>query len=260
MDSIEQLTTQIAIRVLAKGGKFLGDDVGGASVTVKHAITQELLASGFVRGGSGDIYKLMVEERNRQAKFPFDDGSIFIADIKSDDRTPIPVTITANGPGAGLQSVATASTTQWIVPGLLKPITKIPVVYSCVLELSGLIVQVMQPATHLNVLSLPQTINFEVNVSMMCGCPIDNNIIDFDGKSFLNPWAVSDFYVSCEISCDGKVVQRIPLAFDHTNSPGRYTGKWTMSSPGFYRGSIIAYQKSNGNTGCATISFFNVKK
>jgi hypothetical protein len=259
MDSIEQLTTQIAIRVLAKGGKFLGDDVGAASVTVKHAITQELLASGVVKGGSGNIYKLMVEERNRQAKFPFDDASIFIANIKSDDCTPIPVTITANGPGAGLQSASTASTTQWIVPGLLKPITKIPVVYSCVLELSGLIVQVMQPATHLNVLSLPQVINFEANVSMMCGCPIDNNIVNFDGKSFLNPWGVSDFYVSCAISSEGKMIQRMPLIFDPSNGPGRYTGKWTMSTPGFYTGTIVAYQKSNGNIGCATISFFNVK-
>jgi hypothetical protein len=117
----------------------------------------------------------------------------------------------------------------------------------------------MQPATHLNVLKLPEIINFEVNVCMMCGCPIDDNIVNFNGKSFLNPWTESDFYVSCEISCEGKVVQRMPLIFDDTNSPSRYRGTWTMSTPGFYTATVIAYQKSNGNTGCATISFFNIK-
>jgi hypothetical protein len=260
MDSNSNINTQIAIRVIAKGGKFLGDDIVGALVTVKHAVTNELLASGHVKGGSGNIYELMIEARNRQEPLPVDGASIFVANIKSNDCTPIPVIVTANGPGAGLQSIITVSSMQWIVPGLVNPVTKLPVVYNCLLELPGLIVQAMKPATHLNVTSLQHVINFEVNVAMMCGCPIDNNVIHLNGNTFPNPWPVNDFFVSCEISCEGKVIQRIPLAFDHTNSPGRYTGKWTMSTPGFYTASITAYQISNGNTGCATISFFNINQ
>jgi len=258
MDSSVQITTQIAIRVLAKGGKFLGDDVAGALVTVRHATTNELLASGQIKGGSRNIYELMIEARNRQTPLPVDGASVFLANITSTDNAPIPLIITAKGPGAGLQSAVTVSSMQWIVPGLVNPISKLPVVYTCLLELQGLIVQVMKPATHLNVTSLPHAINFEVNVAMMCGCPIDNNTIKFNGNSFPNPWPVNDFYVTCEISCEGKVVQRIPLNFEAVNSPGRYTGVWTMSAAGFYTANVTAYQLSNGNTGCATISFFNI--
>ena len=260
MESSLQINTQMAIRVLAKGGKFLGDDVAGALVTVRHAVTNELLASGHVKGGSGNIYELMIEARNRQEPLPVDGASIFVANIKSNDYTPIPVIVTANGPGAGLQSMITVSSMQWIVPGLVNPLTKLPVVYNCLLELPGLIVQAMKPATHFNVTSLPHVINIEVNVAMMCGCPIDNNVIQLNGNTFPNPWPVNDFFVSCEIASEGKVIQRIQLLFDEANSPGRFIGQWTMPTPGFYTANITAYQLSNGNTGCATISFFNINQ
>jgi hypothetical protein len=45
--------TTIEVRAIAAGGKFLGDDIGGAEVTVRDAGTGELVASGRVRGDSG---------------------------------------------------------------------------------------------------------------------------------------------------------------------------------------------------------------
>ena len=38
--------TQIDVRVIAKDGKFLGDDIGGALVTIHDVATGELLARG----------------------------------------------------------------------------------------------------------------------------------------------------------------------------------------------------------------------
>lgn len=46
--------TQIDVRVIAKGGKYLGDDIGGALVTVHDVQTGELLARGTTAGGSGE--------------------------------------------------------------------------------------------------------------------------------------------------------------------------------------------------------------
>jgi len=47
--------TALTIRVQARGGKFLGDDVGGASVVVRNALTSEVLATGVTRGDSGSL-------------------------------------------------------------------------------------------------------------------------------------------------------------------------------------------------------------
>lgn len=252
------MTTPLAIYVIAKGGKYLGNDISGATVTVRHTITQELLATGLVQGGSGDLWHLMIESRPRTTPLPTKGASVFIAEISSNDNTPIPVTIEATGPGAGLQSVARVSTQQWIVPGLIDNAGN-PIVYTSTLELPGLIVQVMQPPTHLNVTQpLPQTINFEVNVAMMCGCPIDSNQ-DTDGShTFPNPWNPNDFMVGCFISCQGQPTQQIQLNFDASCAPGRFTAQWTMVTAGFYSGHFYAYQISTGNTGTATVSFFQI--
>jgi hypothetical protein len=42
--------TAITVRVQARGGKFLADDIGGAEVTVRDFRTGELLGGGLVQG------------------------------------------------------------------------------------------------------------------------------------------------------------------------------------------------------------------
>ena len=45
--------TQIDVRVIARDGKYLGDDIGGALVTLHDVHTGELLARGKTSRGSG---------------------------------------------------------------------------------------------------------------------------------------------------------------------------------------------------------------
>jgi hypothetical protein len=47
------IPTKLTVRVIARDGKFLGDDIGGALITVRDFHTGELLASGRTHGGSG---------------------------------------------------------------------------------------------------------------------------------------------------------------------------------------------------------------
>src|ERR1044072_4661167 len=47
-----RMGTQIDVRVIAKGGKYLGDDIGGALVTVEDVRTGGLLARGTTSGRS----------------------------------------------------------------------------------------------------------------------------------------------------------------------------------------------------------------
>src|SRR4051812_16463246 len=49
-------TTSILVRVQAKGGKFLADDIGGSEVTIRDAQTGEWLADGLALGtDSGNL-------------------------------------------------------------------------------------------------------------------------------------------------------------------------------------------------------------
>ena len=48
-------STRITVRVQARGGKFLSDDIGGAVVTIRDAMTGELFATGPTAGGSSTL-------------------------------------------------------------------------------------------------------------------------------------------------------------------------------------------------------------
>src|SRR5271157_1939867 len=66
------LSTTITVRVIARGGKFLGDDIGGAHVTIRDVRSGELLASGRTRGGSGPA-SLMTTPLTRNQPIPVAD-------------------------------------------------------------------------------------------------------------------------------------------------------------------------------------------
>jgi len=67
--------TRLIIRVIARGGKFLGNDIGGALITVRDAQTGELLHSGQTQGGSGPK-EVMSQARLRTQPIPAVDHSV----------------------------------------------------------------------------------------------------------------------------------------------------------------------------------------
>src|SRR5690348_14220047 len=105
------IPTTITVRVIAKGGKFLGDDIGGAQVTIRDAQTGELLVSGMTQGGSGNTAEIMQTSRERGVPIPTDMASAFTTTLLLD--RPRPIEVTAYGPLAGLQSANKVSATQW---------------------------------------------------------------------------------------------------------------------------------------------------
>ena len=262
------IITPITVRVIANSGKFLGADIGGAIVTIHNEETGELLATGETSGGSGNTWEMMLQPRTRQQTVPTANASSFSTVLTTTSNAPLHLRISAIGPVAGLQSKARASVTQWIVPGLTDPQNYNSITWNCLLELPGLLVQVMQPVNHLNITTLPASIDFVVDVAMMCGCPIDNNQsipnpVNIGPPTFVNPWPSPDFIAGCLIINNGVTVDNISLQFDSTpgTPPGQYTGSWIMpaSNPQeaqFFTGSVYAYQLSTGNTGTGTVSFF----
>jgi len=245
------IPTTIAVRVIARDGKFLGDDIGGAQITVRDARTRELLSQGVTAGGSGPNGHggVMCARLRRGEPLPITGASVF--NVTLNLNGPRQIEVTAYGPLAARASANTVSATEWIYPG--KDITE---GNGFLLELPGLIVQIVDPPTHFAPQVLSE-LHIQANVAMMCGCPIDPK----SGPSKIcpelpdeaQPWLPEEFEVKAIIRTSGSDPIEVPLAFSEispANSPGQFTGTWTPpAAGGIFEITVYAYQKSTGNTG-----------
>lgn len=237
------ISTQIDVRVIAKDGKYLGDDIGGALVTIHDVHTGELLARGTTSGGSG-LADLMTIPLTRAEVLPVDDASVFA--VALDLSEPRLIRITAYGPLAAQQSANTVSLTQWVYPG--KNVTGSKQGGGFLLEIPGLVVQILNPPTHYLPQTAPQSIEIRVNVTMMCGCPI--------GKDHA-PWFPEQFEVTAFIKDGEDRVIELPLKYDdHAlySIPSQFINAWPVpknetAKPQIYEITVVAFQQRTGNTG-----------
>jgi hypothetical protein len=234
--------TQIFVRVIAKGGKYLGDDIGGALVTVEDVRTGGLLASGNTSGGSGPE-NLMDVCVTRSEVWPVEGASVFAASL--DLGGPRMIRVTAYGPLAAQQSANTASITQWVCP--LENTTGLPEAFDFLLELPGLVVQVLDPPTHFMPATAPEAIEVRANVTMMCGCPISPD----------TPWNPAQFEVTAVVTQTGGYRFELPLAFDtdaQYGAPSQFANIWQVPKNdtgqlAIYEITVSAFQQTTGNTG-----------
>lgn len=250
------IPTTIAVRVIARDGKFLGGDIGGAQITVRDARTRELLAQGVTSGGSGPNGHggVMCVRLRRGEPLPTTGASLL--NVTLDLAGPRRIEVTAYGPLAARGSANTVSATQWVYPG--KDITE---GNGFLLELPGLIVQIVSPPTHFAPQVLPE-LRIQANVAMMCGCPIDPKkgaakiCPDLPEKD--QPWLPDEFEVKAIIQTTGSAPIEVPLAFTAippANAPGQFTGAWTPpTAGGIFEITVYAYQKSTGNTGVDVVT------
>jgi hypothetical protein len=237
------IQTQIDVRVIAKDGKYLGNDIGGALVTIHDVQTGELLARGSTDGGSG-VANLMDILLPRFAVLPVDQASVFTAELDLDE--PKLIRVTAYGPQAAQQSANTVSQTQWVYPG--KDITGGAKGGGFLLEIPGLVVQVLNPPTHYLPQTAPEHIEIRANVTMMCGCPI--------GVGH-PPWHPAQFEVKAVIKQGATIATEVSLEYDPDaplGVPSQFAGKWvvpanTSGQLAIYEIIVFAYQEKNGNTG-----------
>jgi hypothetical protein len=248
----EAVCTKVCVRVIARDGKFLGDDVGGASVTIRDAHTGELLAKGTTSGSSGlnGPGGVMCARLQRGEPIPATDASSYTAELMLD--CPRRIEITAHGPLSFPQSANTASATQWVYPG--KDIVEGD---GFLLELPGLIVQIVSPPANYTAKSLSE-LGIQAYVAMMCGCPIDyktqeSKMVCPEMPADQQPWLPDEFEVAAVICSPSAAPTTIPLQFvDTADTPGQYQGVWDQPLPGSHEITVYAYQKATGNTGVAT--------
>lgn len=234
------IQTQVDVRVIAKGGKYLGDDIGGALVTIHDVRSGELLARGRTGGGSGP-QNLMDVCVTQSEVLPVDGASVFAAAL--DLNEPRLIRVTAYGPLAAQQAANTASVTQWVYPG--KNVGGASG-GGFLLEIPGLVVQVLSPPTHFLPAVAPEEVEVRANVTMMCGCPI--------GKT---PWDPAEFEVMAVVRQGEYDSVELPLKFDEGaayGAPSQFTARWTVprnetGKPAIYEILVSAFQPKTGNTG-----------
>ena len=252
--------TALTIRVQARGGKFLADDIGGAAVTVREVRTGELLASGVTRGDSGTLVDQaeVTPDQIRSASKHLvvtpgtsptvnwlvptaGQTSAFVAELDLEESTEIEVS--AFGALGGLQSAHRVTTSTWVAPGDAGPSEP-----GFVVEIPGLLVQVLEPTIHTELGKVPAKVPLRAVVAMMCGCPIA------DGEA----WLPGDFEVVARIRNLGTgVLEVVPLTFDaEAGVPGLFQGSFEVCDSGDYQVTVVAVQRSTGNTGSGAVTVF----
>jgi hypothetical protein len=246
----EAVSTKVCVRVIARDGKFLGDDVGGASITIRDAHTKELLAKGTTSGSSGlnGPGGVMCASLQRGEPIATTNASSYTADLKLE--SPRRIEIIAYGPLGIPRSANAVSATQWVYPG--KDIVEGD---GFLLELPGLIVQIVSPSTSpKSIAELP----IQAHVAMMCGCPIDykteaSQLVCPELPADQQPWLPNEFEVAAVICGANGAQIKIPLQFvDTAGTPGQFAGIWEEPLPGAHEITVYAYQKATGNTGVDT--------
>jgi hypothetical protein len=239
--------TEIVVRVIAKDGKFLGDDIGGALVTLRDIQTGELLASGPTSGGSGPV-EVMCQARQRGTAIPTGSGADGASAFKVtlDLEKARLIEFSAVGPLAAQGSENRVSATQWVYPG-----RNLNQGDGLLLEIPGLVVQIVEPPTHFLPQVAPPRITIRANVTMMCGCPIGAKPLC--GSSAPSPWRPNEFEVTADIIGPGTRVS-VQMAFDVNapgNAPSQFLAYYQAKGAGIYDITVCAYQRKNGNTGVA---------
>jgi len=226
--------TEITVRVLSRDAKFIGTSMDGARITIRDAISGEVLAEGTTEGETGDTERLMKRPLNRRDQRATEGSAKFTVTL--DIAEPRKIEIVAEGPLAKATSANRVSATQWILPG--KHLTEGD---GWVLEIPGFFVAADTPAK-IGLAQAKQAIVLKANVSLMCGCPITPG----------GMWDAEQYEVRAQLKQGKTVIDEVVLVY--AGRPSQFSGTLKASAPGQYQALVYAYDRRTGNTGVDTVS------
>lgn len=256
-------STSILVRVQARGGKFLGPDIGYSWVTVRNVATGQVLASSAATGDSGQLGTTLLPNSSTgvvlsEVITPLSETLTpnwlqatagtpsptagFLATFDLDAATLVEVSAAAMA--GGVASQYATSVRMWIWPGA--QLTTEP---GLVLEIPGLNVQLLEP----NPAAPPASgapIAVMAWVTMMCGCKI--------GDAQGGAWPTNEFQINAWlVASNGTVVSTVPLSIKTTNGqqvPSVFTGSLPYpDATGEYQLVVGAVQPSTSNIGGAAL-------
>jgi len=228
--------TNIEVRVLARGAKFIGGYTGSALVTLTDADTGEVLAKGMTQGTTGDTERILKGSSQGDDRRASADSAVFKTslDLSSARR----VTAKVTGPISQPQAATTVTSTQWVLPG-----RHITAGDGWLLELPGLIVDFVQPAAY-QWADKNASVPLQASVTMMCGCALSVN----------GPWRAGDTEVEASVSINGKRQPLQKMTFDAAT--GRFGTELKTKDPGVYEVEVRAWAAATNNAGVGRTAFF----
>ncbi|HTX74575.1 MAG TPA: hypothetical protein VMD29_00125 [Terracidiphilus sp.] len=224
-------TTTITVRVLAYGGKFIGEPVGFAKVEIFQPGSSTPLASGLANqgllpntDGSGVTQLIMGQPYIWGTPIDSSQAVSFTADISLSEPTVLLFVAT---------SLANPEIKEYsyrrVVPGVALTGDR-----AVVLVLYGLLTNLLSPSPNQSGISPGVPVTITAQVRMMCGCKIENHY-----------WPVANFDVKALISLCG---QTQTLTLNYTGTPSEFSAQYKFPSEGTYTISILATQ-TDGNVG-----------
>jgi hypothetical protein len=226
----EEMMTNIRISVLAKDGTFIGTDMGGVHITVKNKRTGDVLAEGITYGSKGKSDIIMKGDRSRDSEIV----DFYSASYKFglDITKPTPVTITATGPLTQSQNPLSTSQDFLLIPGKDYESGN-----GIILELPGLAVDILSPATHSKGHSGKESeVTLLANVVKLSGDNIE------DGSY----WPPENYQVEAAIYMNGVFLKIMPLKFVKSST---FMGKLSFTEPGSYNITVTAYDPKTKESG-----------
>ncbi|WP_286745882.1 hypothetical protein [Roseivirga sp. UBA1976] len=226
--------TKVVVRTQAKDAKFIGSSMGGSLIIIRDAQTNEILAKGYTKGGTGNTDLIMRTARERYQSIT--DGAAYFEASLSLSK-PLLVTIEAQAPAHHEEARVMAQTQAWLIPG--KPMDG----EGIVVEIPGFVVDGLYPQTHQG-FSLKETTSVELkaNIVMMCGCTISDGGL----------WDAGLMEVEAMVSIDGEYVRTVTMQLKEDNT---FVANLPLEKMGSYEVIISAYHIQSKNTGVDELYF-----
>jgi len=227
--------TEIAIRVISLGGKFVGTSMGGAEVIIRDVHTGEVLAKGVTSGTTGDTKRIMAGGPRNQ---PVADAGAAAFLARIDLSEPRLLQAEVFGPLAQPQAAVRVTAQQWVLPG-----GHLTTGDGWLLELPGLVVDVLDPPSHIRTAQKAATMRLTANVTLMCGCPIEPG----------GTWDAARFDVKATVLREGKPGPGATLSYAGATS--RFAADVSLQGSGSYVVTVSATDRQTGATGVDRTSF-----
>lgn len=227
------IPTYVMVRVVAHGAMVLGDDVGGARVTITDVATGRILASGTQQGETGDQNQIMRTPRlMEEPHYSSRPAGSFHATLELD--RPTLVEISAVGPLAYPAATQRASETVLLIPG--QDLTHDGIV----LHLYGYIVQIEQPAPG-EPLVAKDDVKLRATVRTLSGAPL-RPYGDWDSRK-------TDIFA--EVLIGDRIVERLQMFYagDKSNFEAPFFVPLPTEAPNGITLRVVAADRKSGNFG-----------
>jgi hypothetical protein len=229
--------THLTIRAKAHDAKFIGTSMAGADVQITSVPGDQILAQGVILGGTGDTARLLTNPIERYQQLSTANAAAFTTTLDIDEPTQVKISV--SGPKVAGASAANQSKTLWLIPG--HHLDDDGVIF----EFYGLTVATVSPLPN-QPAAQGQPITLTAFVTMMCGCPIQQDSL----------WPAHEFTVEAWLWRDNTLVKRLPMAY--SGKTGVFTTTFVPTAPGGYQITFSAAQDSRGNFG-VSYGGFSVK-